>query len=60
MTIQDSTFNAGNSFGIGGPQFLGGGSGTVYYTVDNNQILGTKFNGLTLNTDQNPDDACPR
>ena len=45
MTIQNSTFNAGGSFGSGGPQFLGGGSGTVYYTVDNNQILGTKFSG---------------
>ena len=51
MTIQNSTFNAGNSFGSGGPQFLGGGSGTVYYTVDNNQILGTKFSGLILNND---------
>ena len=51
MTIQNSTFNAGNSFGSGGPQFLGGGSGTVYYTVDTNQILGTKFSGLILNND---------
>jgi hypothetical protein len=51
MTIQGSTFNAGASFGRGGPQFLGGGSGTAYYTVDNNQILGTKFSGLILNND---------
>lgn len=51
MTIQGSTFNAANSFGSGGPQFLGGGSGTVYYTVDNNQILNTKFSGLILNND---------
>ena len=51
MTIQGSTFNAGGSFGSGGPQFLGGGSGTVYYTVDNNQIIGTKFSGLILNND---------
>ena len=51
MTIQGSTFNAGGSFGSGGPQFLGGGSGTVYYTVDNNEILGTRFSGLILNND---------
>ena len=51
MTVQNNTFNAGGSFGSGGPQFLGGGSGTVYYTVDNNQILGTKFSGLILNND---------
>ena len=53
MTVQDSVFNCANAFGSGSVQALGGGSGTVFSRVHNNQINSTKFTGILLNADGN-------
>ncbi|MDP9193280.1 MAG: putative Ig domain-containing protein [Acidobacteriota bacterium] len=53
MTVQDSIFNCANAFGSGAVQALGGGSGTVFSRVHNNQINSTKFTGILLNADGN-------
>ena len=51
VTVQNSTFDATNSFGMGGVQALGGGSGTATYVVTGNTVTNTHFDGIRINND---------